>query len=116
MFFGVNFALCSVEILIKFCDYENIVSQIQAAVGQAYYSTPFAYPNPGDFDAVLERIGDLCKKDGKKYIYAYCNEPDYTMHRKGCFGKDSVEVIQSLEKNPILELYTNPPVEKVSIV
>jgi len=82
----------------KFCGYENIVSQIQAVGGQAYYSTPFAYPNPGDFDAVLERIGDLCKKDGKKYIYAYCNEPDYTMHRKGCFGKDAVEVIRSLEK------------------
>jgi len=75
-----------------------MVSQIQSVGGQAYYSTPFAYPNPGDFDAVLERVRDLCKKDGKKYIYAYCNEPDYTMHRKGCFCKDSVEVIRSLEK------------------
>lgn len=81
-----------------FCGYENMVSQIQAAGGQAYYSTPFAYPNPGDFDAVLERIGDLCKKDGKKYIYAYCSEPDGTMHRKGCFGKDAVDVIRDLEK------------------
>ncbi len=82
----------------RFCGYENIVSQIQAAGGQAYYSTPFAYPNPGDFDAVLERIGDLCKKDGKKYIYAYCNEPDYTMHRKGCFGKDAEEVLRDIEQ------------------
>ena len=46
----------------KYCGYENMVSQIQAAGGQAYYSTPFAYPNPGDFDAVLERIADLCKR------------------------------------------------------
>ena len=82
----------------KFCGYENIVSQIWAAGGEAYYSTPFAYPNPDDFDAVLERIEDLCKKDGKKYIYAYCNEPDYTMHRKGCFGKDAVEVLRDIEK------------------
>lgn len=82
----------------KFCGYENIVSQIQAAGGQAYYSTPFAYPNPGDFDAVLERVEDLCKKDGKKYIYAYCNDPDYTMHRNGCFVKTSVEVIREIER------------------
>ena len=82
----------------KFCGYENMVSQIQAVGGQAYYSTPFAYPNPGDFDAVLERVETLCKKEGKKYIYAYCDEPDYTMHRKGCFGKDAVEIIRGIEK------------------
>lgn len=82
----------------EFCGYENVVAQIRAAGGQAYYSSPFAYPNPGDFDAVLERIETLCKKDGKKYIYAYCDEPDYTMHRKGCFGKDAVEVIRGIEK------------------
>ena len=82
----------------KFCGYENMVSQIQTAGGQAYYSSPHAYPNPGDFDAVLERVEHLCKLDGKKYIYAYWNDPDYTMHRKGCFGKDSVEVLREIEK------------------
>ncbi|MBP3610438.1 MAG: alkaline phosphatase family protein [Lachnospiraceae bacterium] len=82
----------------KFCGYENIVSRIVAAGGQAYYSTPFAYPNPGDFDAICERVEHLCRKPGKKYIYAYWNEPDHTMHRTGCFGQEAVEVLEAVER------------------
>ena len=82
----------------RFCGYENVVSQITALGGQAYYSTPFVFPNPGDFEAVCERIESLCKKEGKKYIYAYWSEPDHTMHEKGCYGKNAVEVLKYLEQ------------------
>ena len=81
-----------------YCGYDSVVQRINAAGGQAYYATPFAEPYPTDFTAICERVEDLCKMDGKKYIYAYWNEPDGIMHKKGCYHEDSVKVLQQLEK------------------
>lgn len=81
-----------------YCGYQSVISKIQEAGGQAYYSSPFMPPFPKTFTAVLERVTDLCKEPGKKYIYAYCEEPDHTMHLKGVDGPDAREVVTSLEK------------------
>ena len=52
----------------------------------------------------FNKIELLCSKEGKKYIYAYSEEPDHTMHRMGC---DSITV-----KNIINDL--NKRIEKLS--
>lgn len=81
-----------------YCPYNGVVEQIRAAGGQAYYATPFVEPHPGDFKGICARIKELCEMDGKKYVYGYWNEPDYTMHRKGCFHEDSKAILVELEK------------------
>lgn len=50
---------------------------------------PFGENSYQDLDDMLTRIKQETKKIGKKYIYAYDIEPDYTMHD---FGPDSKEV------------------------
>lgn len=80
------------------CPYDSVVNQINSAGGQGYYATPFAEPYPADFVQICDRIKELCKLDGKKYIYSYWNEPDYTMHRKGCYAAESKVVLEELEK------------------
>ena len=78
--------------------YENIVSKIINAGGNAYFSSPYAEPNPQDLDAILKRVTDLCREPEKKFIYAYWNEPDGTMHKTGTVSKETHEVVTSLEK------------------
>ena len=95
---GTDKQAANFHVARKYCPYEGIVSKINAAGGQAYYSTPFIKPYPSNFDSICSRIKELCELDGKKYIYAYWNEPDYTMHEKGCFHKESKNILIDIEK------------------
>ena len=78
--------------------YTSIVEKINDAGKKAYFSMPFIEPYPNDIDKILDRVQSLCKEDGKKYIYAYWNEPDSTMHRTGTVSKETHQVIIDLEK------------------
>ena len=50
---------------------------------------PFGEEKYDDLDNMLSLIKEECNSEGKKYIYAYDDEPDHTMHE---FGPDSAEV------------------------
>lgn len=67
----------------RFTPYKNIITRINEAGGRAYASMPYLEPFPQDLEAILTRVEDLCNKPEKKFIYAYWNEPDGTMHVKG---------------------------------
>ena len=57
-----------------------------------------AEPRPDSFEKIVDRIEELCGRPGRKYIYSYWNEPDHTMHEKGCFGEDAKSLLKKLEK------------------
>ena len=82
----------------KFCGYEGVADRINAAGGKAYNVAPFVEPFPDSFEQICARIKDLCRTPGRKYIYGYWNEPDTTMHRKGCYGEEAKQVLLQLEK------------------
>lgn len=50
---------------------------------------PFGENKYNNLEEMLEIIKEECNKKGKRYIYAYDTEPDYTMHD---FGPDDDEV------------------------
>jgi hypothetical protein len=81
----------------SFCPYESVVDKINKAGGTAYFSMPFMPPFPQTLDEILGRITKLCKEPGKKFIYAYWNEPDSTMHRTGTLSPQTHEMFTSLE-------------------
>lgn len=56
---------------------------------------PFGNDKYNDLDDMLSIIEKECNSDGKKYIYAYDNEPDHTMHELGAYSKDVNELIKS---------------------
>lgn len=56
---------------------------------------PFGEEKYNDLDDMINIIKKECKKDGKKYIYAYDTEPDHTMHD---YGPDSKEVIELIKE------------------
>lgn len=62
---------------------------------------PFGPEKYDNFDEMLNIIKKECLKDGKKYIYAYDEEPDHTMH---AYGPDSKEVVKLIkERNEKVE-------------
>lgn len=81
-----------------YCGYGSIVSKIRANGGNAYEVAPFLPPFPDDFEKICGQIKNLCKEPGRKYIYSYWNEPDKTMHTKGCYGPEAVQTLEIIEK------------------
>ena len=47
-------------------------------------------------EEMLGHIEGICNEEGKQFIYAYCDEPDHTMHRYGVSSKEAYEVINKL--------------------
>ena len=86
------------NVAYRYTPYTSVIDMINGAGRTAYYSMPFMPPFPQNEDAVFDRIRELCREPGEKYIYAYWNEPDSTMHRTGTTSADTHEVITTLEK------------------
>ena len=82
----------------KFTPYKNIISKINEAGGTAYASMPYLPPFPKDLDSIFARVNDLCSKPGKKFIYAYWNEPDNTIHLTGPDSRETHDLMLLLEK------------------
>lgn len=79
----------------KYTPYVDIIERINATGGKAYYSLPYIPPYPNSFEAVSNHVKELCKEPGKKYIYAYWNQPDGLLHRH---GRKSPEVVNELKR------------------
>jgi len=69
---------------------------------------PFPTGNTTTYSSLDEMINMIIKetsKEGKRFIYAYNDEPDHTMHEKGPYAKEVKELIE--ERNNKLEELSN---------
>ena len=81
----------------RYTPYRNILERIQDAGGLAYASMPYMPPFPDSLGKVFARVRELCAEPGKKFIYAYWNEPDSTMHMTGTMSEKTHNLVISLE-------------------
>ena len=63
---------------------------------EGYVLTPFGKDKYLTLDDMFNSIEKLCKKETKKYIYAYDKDPDHTMHEIGCDKKEIKNIINDL--------------------
>ena len=63
--------------------YRNIRDSIEQAGVQTHYIAPFIEPCPNKYYKFCDEIKRVCALDGRKYIYAYWDEPDHSMHNHG---------------------------------
>ena len=82
----------------RYTPYQNIMDKIKDAGGNAYAAMPFLPPYPGSMEAILNRVEGLCGEPGPKFIYAYWDEPDATMHRTGTESRETHAMVTNLEK------------------
>lgn len=65
---------------------------------KGYTLYPFGDNPYQSIDEMYQIIEEKCNEDGKKYIYAYDEDPDYTMHDLGCTSKEVIEIIKDRNK------------------
>ena len=82
----------------RYIPYRNILERINEAGGRACASMPFLPPFPDTLEKVLARVKELCDEPGKKFVYAYWNEPDATMHRTGTGSAATHHLVVSIEE------------------
>ena len=49
-------------------------------------------------DEMFANIENLCQRENKQFIYAYCDDPDHTMHENGVSSKEAHTVINKLNE------------------
>ena len=86
------------NVAFRYTPYRNILDRIKDAGGHAYAAMPFLPPYPQSMKAILNRVKALCGEPEKKFIYAYWNEPDSTMHRTGTASAETHAMVAELEK------------------
>ena len=80
----------AINIRKKYMKEKTIVESInEKGNDKAYGLYPFGIDPYSDVLDMYSKIEKYCKLDGKKYIYAYDEEPDHTMHM---FGPDNKTV------------------------
>src|SRR5699024_7513085 len=99
-------SICSgIDLKNKYYSFKSIPEQIEEkGLGKGIELFPFQKKIYHGLDDMLEKIKEETEKAGKKYIYAYDDEPDHTMHE---YGPDSKVVKELVEER-------NKKVEKLS--
>jgi len=67
---------------------------------EAYNVSPFGdtYFPEDRFGKMFGIIKKLCRSDEKKFIYAYCSEPDHAMHRLGTKHAKILKIMKRIDK------------------
>lgn len=79
--------------------YDGIVARVGRTGVGAHYLAPFTEPYPTSFREFCAEIKRLCGGEGRKYLYAYWDDPDRTMHEYGVDGEEVRRVLSDIEQN-----------------
>ena len=77
--------------------YESILKKIATKL-KTVGLFPFKETKYKDLKEMHQKIEQVCKEKAPHFIYAYYDNPDYTMHRKGTLSKEAIEVFQDINK------------------
>ena len=48
---------------------------------------------------IFDTVRDICNRPSKQFVYAYCPEPDYTMHEFGVSSREAQSLIRLISRN-----------------
>lgn len=95
---GTRMPAADYNVPFTYCSYENVITRLNNEGKTAHLVAPFIDPYPDSFEKISDMIKELSFKEGKKYIYAYFDEPDNSMHKTGCFSEQSVSILNKIEE------------------
>lgn len=86
---GTENAVSEESIAWKTIGFKNLFTQIQEADPsvECCRVSPFGEYWCDTNEAICNHIETLCKRDGRRYIYAYHFQPDKDMHYSGCYSE-----------------------------
>ena len=78
---------------------KTIMEEINETTNYKGYTLfPFGENAYKDLDDMYNIIEKKCNEEGKKYIYAYDTDPDYTMHKIGCDKPKIESIIEDINR------------------
>ena len=92
-----NIPAADYSVAEKFIPYQSITQEILANGGDARNIQDFMRPDPENLDGFFDTIAGWCRESGRKYIYAYLQNPDRTMHTHGCYSMESRRCLSRIE-------------------
>ena len=87
-----------VNVAETYVPYKGIRAKISDTGAGAYAVSPFADDPVLTYDELCDRVASLCREDGEKYIYAYWEEPDKSMHMCGEDSETVKEILADVER------------------
>ena len=87
----------------KHFSYKSIIDLINEKY-KAFKLMPFGDNAYNDLADLNNKVINLCKEKGKKFIYAYYDEPDHTTHNEGTNSNITVKLYEEIDKST-KELY-----------
>lgn len=79
----------------KYMIEKTIVEKInETGIYKGYELFPFGENAYNNLDDMIDKIKYICSQKGKKYIYAYDDEPDRSLHKFGCDDKKVFDLIK----------------------
>lgn len=81
-----------------FMPYEGVVERVAQAGFGAYRLQPFGDNKVETIRQMGQRLQELCALPGRKYIYAYWNQPDSAMHTYGVEHEKVRSILQDIEE------------------
>lgn len=85
------------DVARTFVPYQSIRERIGETGIKPVYLAPIVEPFPNDFLQFTNLIREQCQADGRKYIYAYWDEPDHMMHDNGVEGEEIQKLLRDME-------------------
>lgn len=80
-----------------FLPYTDIRELIGKTGVNTHWLTSWISPECKTYSGMMSEIERLCTQDGRHFIYAYWEEPDNTMHKKGVLSLEVHKLLQELE-------------------
>ena len=83
----------------RYLPYKSIYGKIhEAGNAEAYSVSKFGSNKIESFDGMTDEIVRLSRRQGRKYIYAYWEDPDAAMHMKGCEDSSITEWLKEADR------------------
>lgn len=88
----------SMHVANTYVPYVNIRQPMEAAGVQTHWLTSWTSPACKTYEGMCSEIERLCDADARKFIYAYWEEPDNTMHKKGVSSNETNMLLLQIEQ------------------
>ena len=83
-----------------FLPYESIAAPIErAGLGKMVTVSPYDGIRVSEHEKWFDTVRGVLAESGRKYVYAYWNQPDAIMHRTGCRSEETKEAIREIDRS-----------------
>ena len=86
------------SVAFTYVPYQDIFEPIAQTSVQPHWLTSWLNPSCKTYGVMTDEIVRICAQEGRQFVYAYWEEPDKSMHRKGIHAPEIHDLVNRLEE------------------